>query len=74
MRSKSLCLSLGILLGSCLAFAPGQDYQASSNVRFGPQEVQETFDVTTFDGGGKARTGTIYSILSNDPRFVFRWS
>jgi len=74
MRSKSLCLSFVISLGSCLAFAPGQDHRSSSNVRFGPQEVQETFDLATFDGGGKSRTGTIYSILSNDPRFVFRWS
>lgn len=74
MRSKSLWLSLGISLGSCLAFSPGQDHQASSNVRFGPQEVQENFDVATLDGSGKAHTGTIYSILSNDPRFVFMWS
>lgn len=74
MRSRSLWLSLGIPLGSCLAFTPGQDHQASSNVRFSPQEVQETFDVAAFHGGAKSHTGTIYSILSNDPRFVFRWS
>ncbi|KIM49039.1 hypothetical protein M413DRAFT_59534 [Hebeloma cylindrosporum] len=74
MHFKSLWLSLGIPLGSCLVFAPGQDHQVSSNVRFDSQEAQQTLDVAAFHGGSKAHTGTVYGIISNDPRFVFRWS
>lgn len=69
MHFKSLWLSLGIPLGSCLVFAPGQDHQVSSNVRFDSQEAQQTLDVAAFHGGSKAHTGTVYGIISNDPRF-----
>jgi hypothetical protein len=69
MRSKSLWFSIGIALGSCLAFTPGQDHQVLREIRL--DTPQEPFEQVTF-AGDKARTGTIYEILSNDPRFVFK--
>jgi hypothetical protein len=68
MRSKSLWLSLGIAVGSCLAITPVQGQsQASRNIGFGGGEP---FEPVAFHAGGKAHTGTIYEVLSNDPRFT----